>query len=82
MAETVVPNEMARQLGVTGLRFRDWLRAEKAAGHPLLSSHRYQQRWEFTRAESDQLMAQFAAQVLDQPMRQTPRPARSASSNA
>ncbi len=32
MSEVVVPNEMARTLGVTGLQLRKWLRAESAAG--------------------------------------------------
>ena len=49
--EPVVPNEIAKQLGVTGPQIRNWLRAEKAAGHPILAGHQYRQRWEFSRAE-------------------------------
>ena len=59
MGEIVVPNEMARALGITGLQFRNWLRAGAAAGHPLLASHQHGARWEFTRQEADQLMAEY-----------------------
>lgn len=50
---------MARALGITGLQFRNWLRAGAAAGHPLLASHQHGARWEFTREEADQLMAEY-----------------------
>jgi hypothetical protein len=33
--DEVTPNEIARTLNVSALTFRNWLRAEKAAGHPL-----------------------------------------------
>jgi TDG/mug DNA glycosylase family protein len=62
--EIVTPNEIARRLAVTGLRFRDWLREQKAAGHPLVASHEYRTRYQFSRAEADQLAAEFADQVL------------------
>lgn len=52
---------MAKALGITGLKFRTWLRAEKAAGHPLLAGHQYQGRWEFTRVDADHLMAEYRA---------------------
>jgi predicted transcriptional regulator len=39
--DEVTPNEIARTLGVTGLTFRNWLRSEKVAGHPLLAGHEY-----------------------------------------
>src|SRR5437763_1476290 len=45
MTEPVVPNEMAKTLGVTGLRLRSWLRAEKHAGHPLLADHQHRGRF-------------------------------------
>ena len=45
VVEVVTPNEIARTLGVTGLTFRNWLRAEKAAGHPLLATHEYRTRY-------------------------------------
>lgn len=60
VGEIVVPNEMARQLGITGLQLRNWLRSQKSAGHPLLGGHQYRQRWEFSRADADRLMAEFA----------------------
>jgi TDG/mug DNA glycosylase family protein len=56
---TVTPNEIARSLGVTGLRFRNWLRAQKAARHPIVAGHEYRTRYRFTRAEADQLAAEF-----------------------
>jgi TDG/mug DNA glycosylase family protein len=62
VGEIVVPNEMARQLGVTPLRFRNWLRAQRAAGDPLLAGHVHGQRWEFSRADADRLMAEYAEQ--------------------
>lgn len=57
--EEVTPNEIARSLGVTGLQFRNWLRAQKAAGHPLVAGHEYRARYRFTRAEADQLAGEF-----------------------
>lgn len=59
---TVTPNEIARRLGVTGLRFRNWLRNEKAAGHPLLAGHEYRARYRFTPSEAEQLEREFTAQ--------------------
>jgi hypothetical protein len=50
---------MARQLGVTGLQLPSSLRSQQAAGHPLLDGHQYRQRWKFTRAEANRLMAEF-----------------------
>jgi TDG/mug DNA glycosylase family protein len=64
VAEIVTPNEIAKQLGVTGLRFRNWLRERKAAGHPPVASHEYRTHYQFTQAEADQLAAEFAEQVL------------------
>lgn len=57
--DDVTPNEIARSLGVTGLQFRNWLREQKAAGHALLAGHQYRARYRFTRAEADQLAAEF-----------------------
>lgn len=65
-AEIVTPNGIARRLGVTGLQFRNWLREQKIAGHPLVASHEYRTRYQFTPAEADQLAAEFAEQVLGQ----------------
>lgn len=64
MAELVTPNEIAKRLGVSGLAFRNWLREQKGEGHPLVASHEYRARYRFTRAEADQLAAEFAEQVL------------------
>lgn len=65
MSEIIVtPDQIARRLGVTGLRFRNWLRAQKAAGHPLLAGHEYRTRYVFTRADAGQLEREFSAQRL------------------
>jgi len=57
--EEITPNEIARWLGVTGLQFRNWLRAQKDAGHPIVAGHEYRSRYRFTRAEADQLATEF-----------------------
>ncbi len=59
--DDVTPNEIARTLGVTGLTFRNWLRSEKVAGHPLLAGHEYRTRYRFTRQEADQLATEYRA---------------------
>jgi TDG/mug DNA glycosylase family protein len=59
--DEVTPNEIARTLGVTGLTFRNWLRSEKVAGHPLLAGHEYRTRYRFTRREADQLATEYRA---------------------
>jgi hypothetical protein len=59
VVEDVTPNEIANSLGVTGLEFRNWLRIQKAAGHALIARHEYRTRYRFTRAEADQLSAEF-----------------------
>ena len=59
--DEVTPNEIARTLGVTGLTFRNWLRSEKVAGHPLLAGHAYRTRYHFTRREADQLTTEYRA---------------------
>ncbi len=61
MPEFVTPNEIAKQLGVTGLTFRNWLRALKRAGDPRLASHEHGAHYQFTRAEADQFAAEFRA---------------------
>jgi hypothetical protein len=61
VVEVVTPNEIAGTLGVTGLTFRNWLRAEKAARHPLLAAHEYRTRYRFTREEAHQLIAEYRA---------------------
>lgn len=57
----VAPNEIAETLGVTGLAFRSWLRAQKAAGHPLVAAHEYRTRYRFTPDEAEQLIAEYRA---------------------
>lgn len=59
--EIVTPNEIAATLGVSGLKFRNWLRAERKAGHPPLGNHEHRGRWQFTRREADQLVAEYRA---------------------
>lgn len=61
---TVTPNEIARRLGVTGLRFRNWLRAHKAADHALLADHEYRTRYRFTPADAEQLEREFTEHHL------------------
>jgi hypothetical protein len=41
IVDVVTPNEIANSLGVTGLEFHNWLRAQKAVGHELLASHEH-----------------------------------------
>lgn len=55
----VTPNEVAKTLGVTGLAFRNWLRAQKAAGHPLVVGHEYRSRYRFTPDEAERLVAEY-----------------------
>lgn len=57
--EEMTPNEIARSLGVISSTFRNWLRAEKAAGHPVLAAHEPGAHYRFTRAEADQLAAEY-----------------------
>ena len=57
IVDEVTPNEIAKSLGVTGLEFRNWLRAQKAPGHALLAGHEYRARYRFTSAEAVQLAA-------------------------
>lgn len=75
--DEVTPNEIARTLCVTGLTFRNWLRSEKVAGHPLLAGHEYPIRYRFTRREADQLTTDTepaaGAPAPGQPCRGPPR---------
>jgi hypothetical protein len=80
----VTPNEIAKTLGVTGLMFRNWLRAQKAAGHPLVAGHEYRTRYVFTPDEAAQLIAEYrsskgtALARSNVPVAQARRTARSA----
>lgn len=74
MTAPVTPNEIAKQLGVTGLMFRNWLRQQKALGHPLVAGHEYRSRYSFTAAEAEQLAAEFRggdAALAPAPVRST-----------
>ena len=65
--------ELARRLGVDPKRFRDWLRAQARAGHPLIGGHVRNSRWEFSPEEADQLAAEFSGDeraLSSQPRRQ------------
>lgn len=64
--DVVTPNEMARSLGVTGLRLRNWLRDRAAAGDPRVGAHQKHERWEFDPALAAELMADFRREVFDQ----------------
>jgi len=55
----VTPNEIAKTVGVPGLTFRNWLRAQKAAGHPLVARHAYRTHYRFTADEAAQLIAEY-----------------------
>lgn len=59
----VTAPELAERLRVDPKRLRAWLRANAAAGHPLLASHEHNQRWEFTEREAMQLVREFPAEV-------------------
>lgn len=58
-SSAVVPGEMADVLGITPLRFRNWLRAERAAGHALLAGHAHGSRWQFSREDADRLIGEY-----------------------
>lgn len=59
IVDEVVPNEIAKSLGVTGLQFRNWLRAQKVLGHPLLAGHEYRTQYRFTRTEAAKLITEY-----------------------
>ncbi len=59
MTADVTAPEIARQLGVTGLQFRNFLRALKAEGDPRVSSHHKHSRYAFTRKEAESLKRDF-----------------------
>lgn len=61
IVDEVAPNEIAKSLGVIGLDFRNWLRAQKALGHALLAGHEYRTRYRFTPSEAAQLAAEYGA---------------------
>lgn len=61
LVDVVTPNEIAKTLGITGLDFRNWLRSQKASGHPLLAGHEHNARWEFSPADATQLTAEYRA---------------------
>lgn len=59
MAEIVTPGEMARALQISPKTLRAWLRGGRDGGHPLLSGHEHHGRWAFTRADADNLIAEY-----------------------
>lgn len=65
----VTPNEIAKTLGVTGLSFRNWLRAQNAAGHPLVAGHEYRAHYRFTADEAAQLIADYRSSKGSAPAR-------------
>jgi hypothetical protein len=81
----VTPNEIAKTLGVTGLTFRNWLRAQKAAGQSLVAGHKHRTRYRFTPGEAEQLIAEYRSSKGTTPARPTvpvARPRRQAASAA
>jgi hypothetical protein len=80
----VTPNEIAKTLGVTGLTFRNWLRAQTAGGHAVLADHAYRARYRFTPGEAAQLTAEYRSSKGTAPaassarVAPTPRTGRSA----
>lgn len=58
-SDIVTPNELAKALSISGLQFRCWLRARKAAGHPLLARHVKHQPYQFTAEQARTLIAEF-----------------------
>lgn len=62
MGEVVTAEDMASARGVSGRRFRGWLREQWRSGHPLLVHHTINDRWEFSRQDAEELMAQFGGQ--------------------
>jgi hypothetical protein len=59
----VTPNGIARTLGVTGLTFRNWLRAQKAAEHPIVAGHEYRTRYRLTPDEAAQLITEYRSSI-------------------
>jgi len=57
----VTASKMAAELEVDARKLRRWLRSQKETGHPLLSGHSTYARWEFSRAEADQLISEFSS---------------------
>jgi hypothetical protein len=49
MAEIVTPNEIAKGLGVTGPRFRNWLREQKALSRRTSTASCHVAGWPSTR---------------------------------
>lgn len=65
---------MAAELGVIGLQLRNWLRDEKAKGHPLLAGHEYRGAWRFSPEDASRLMDEFrAVEPRNQPDTETGR---------
>src|SRR5687768_1094685 len=60
--DSVTPNELARTLGISGLQFRNWLRAKKAAGHPMLAGHVKHHQYYFSAAEANALLREYRAE--------------------
>jgi hypothetical protein len=65
MPGILTATELANELKVNPRRLRRWLRAQKAAGHPLLGGHLTSARWEFSRQDADRLIADFRSSELN-----------------
>lgn len=71
LMQEVTPNELAKTLGVTGLTLRNWLRVQKAAGHPLLAGHEYRTHYRFTPDEAARLIAEYRSSMAAAPSSST-----------
>lgn len=72
----VTPNEIANSLGITGLQFRNWLRAQKSRGHPIVAGHEYRTHYRFTPAEAAQLAGEYRADTTTSAPTAKPSPVR------
>ena len=61
MTEVTAP-ELARSVGADARTFREWLRDQWRAGHPLLAGHVLNARWLFSASDARQLAAEYRAQ--------------------
>lgn len=72
--DEVTPNEIGRSLGVIGLTFRNWLHAEKVAGHSVLAAYEPGAHYSFTRGEAAQLAAEYRRRRARPTRTPAPRP--------
>ena len=59
VVDDVTPAEIAKSLKVNPKALRAWLRAERAARHPMLDAHEHGTHYHFTHAEAIELIAEY-----------------------